>query len=80
MCFQAHPQNVEYCSLGRVILKLDNKNQKLFFCSDHFYVKFNSKKLLLFDQSPKMTGKLVKIDFLFIKENIRKYKGNFREF
>ena len=63
--------------LGWVILKLDNKNQKLFFCSDHFYVKLNSKKLLLFDRSPKMPRKLVKINFLFIKENIRKDKGNF---
>ena len=67
---------VRTCALGRVILKLNNKNQKLFYCSDHYYVKFNSKKLLLFDRSPKMTGKLVKITFLFIKENIRKYKGN----
>ena len=58
----------------RVILKLNNKNQKLFYSSDHFYGKFNSKKLLLFDRNPKMTEKLVKIDFLFIKENIKKYK------
>ena len=48
--------------LGRVILKLDNKNQKLFLCSDHSYVKLNSKELLLFDRNPKMPRKLVKVD------------------
>ena len=71
-------KNLEIFTVGD-ILKLNNTNQKLFFCGDHFYVKFNSKKLLLFDRSQKMTGKLVKIAFLFIKENIRKYKENFRE-
>ena len=68
------------CPVGRVILKLDNKNQNLFFCSYYYYVEFNSKQLLQFDQSPKMPRKLVKINFLFIKENIRKDEVNFHEF
>ena len=62
------------CTVGRVILKLDNKNQKLFFCSDNFYVKLNSKKLLLFDQSPEMTRKLVKRK---ISEKTKEISENF---
>ena len=68
---QRYAPKLNKCALGRVILKLDNKNQKLLLCSE-----LNSMQLLLFDQSPKMPRKLVKIYFLFIKENIRKDRGN----
>ena len=45
----------------------------------YFLVKLNFRNILLSNLCHKMAPSLAILAFLFIKENIRKYKGNFQK-